>query len=271
LCRERCELGFSVGRGLNLLASKVKEKTPLKERLLEYGKLPAHIAIIMDGNGRWAKKRGLPRIAGHRAGVKTVKKIVRAAGELGVKYLTLFTFSKENWRRPRSEVVSLMRLLYETTKREINELDENNVRLITTGKVEELSAKQRQVLENAKAKTADNTGLTLNLALNYGGRDEILEAVKRIAEDCREGRIEADRIDEEVFSRYLFTKGLPDPDLLVRTSGEMRLSNFLLWQTSYTELYVTEVLWPDFAEEDFYLAIWDYLNRDRRFGRVNSG
>jgi len=254
-----------------LLAAKVKQKTALKERLLSYGKLPAHVAIIMDGNGRWAKKRGLPRMAGHRAGVKTVKKIVRAAGDLGIKYLTLFTFSKENWRRPKSEVGSLMRLLYETTKREMEELNENNVRLITTGKVEELSAKQRQILKEAKAITAKNTGLTLNLALNYGGRDEILEAVKKIASDCKEGRLKSSEINEEIFSRYLFTKELPDPDLLVRTSGEMRLSNFLLWQTSYTELYITEVLWPDFTEEDFYSAIWDYLNRERRFGRVNSG
>jgi undecaprenyl diphosphate synthase len=254
-----------------LLAAKVKQKTALKERIISYGRLPAHVAIIMDGNGRWAKKRGLPRMAGHRAGVKTVKKIVRAAGDLGIKYLTLFTFSKENWRRPRSEVGSLMRLLYETTKSEMEELNENNVRLITTGKVEELSAKQRQILKQAKAITAKNTGLTLNLALNYGGRDEILEAVKKIASDCKEGRLKASGINEEIFSHYLFTKDLPDPDLLVRTSGEMRLSNFLLWQTSYTELYITEVLWPDFTEEDFYAAIWDYLNRERRFGRINSG
>lgn len=254
-----------------MLAAKVKEKPTLKQRLVGYGKLPVHIAIIMDGNGRWAKKRGLPRVAGHRAGVKAVKKIVRAAGDLGIKYLTLFTFSKENWRRPQSEVGSLMRLLYETTKREMAELNENNVRLITTGKVEELSAKQRQILEKAKTVTAKNTGLTLNLALNYGGRDEILEAVKKIAQDCKEGRLKTSEIDEETFSRYLFTEDLPDPDLLIRTSGEMRLSNFLLWQTSYTELYLTEVLWPDFAEEDFYSAIWDYLNRERRFGRVNSG
>jgi len=180
-----------------LLAAKVKQKTALKERLISYGKLPAHVAIIMDGNGRWAKKRGLPRIAGHRAGVKTVKKIVRAAGDLGIKYLTLFTFSKENWRRPKSEVGSLMRLLYETTKREMEELNENNVRLITTGKVEELSAKQRQILEEARAVTAKNTGLTLNLALNYGGRDEILEAVKKIASDCKEGKLKSSEIDRK--------------------------------------------------------------------------
>ena len=245
-----------------------KHADVLKEKILKKGNLPAHIAIIMDGNGRWAKRRGLPRTAGHQAGVKAVKRIVRAAGDLGVSVLTLFTFSQENWKRPRSEVSAIMKLLYETTKREINELDENNVRLITTGRIEELSPKRRQILHEAMEKTKDNTGLILNLALNYGGRTEILDAVKRIASDVRENRLNPDELDEQSFSGYLYTNGLPDPDLLIRTSGEMRISNFLLWQTSYTELYVTDILWPNFTARDFYEAIWDYQNRQRRFGRV---
>jgi undecaprenyl diphosphate synthase len=240
----------------------------LKEKILEKGNLPAHVAIIMDGNGRWAKRRGLPRTAGHQAGVKAVKRVVRAAGDLGISVLTLFTFSQENWKRPKSEVSAIMKLLYETTKREINELDQNNVKLITTGRIEELSPQRRQILQEAMEKTKDNTGLVLNLALNYGGRTEILDAVKKIAADVRENRLNPDELDERRFSGYLYTNGLPDPDLLIRTSGEMRISNFLLWQTSYTELYVTDILWPNFTAKDFYEAIWDYQNRQRRFGRV---
>jgi undecaprenyl diphosphate synthase len=240
----------------------------LKEKILEKGNLPAHVAIIMDGNGRWARRRGLPRTAGHQAGVKAVKRVVKAAGDLGISVLTLFTFSQENWKRPKSEVSAIMKLLYETTKREINELDENNVKLITTGRIEELSPQRRQILQEAMEKTKDNTGLVLNLALNYGGRTEILDAVKKIAADVRENRLNPDELDERKFSGYLYTNGLPDPDLLVRTSGEMRISNFLLWQTSYTELYVTDILWPNFTAKDFYEAIWDYQNRQRRFGRV---
>jgi undecaprenyl diphosphate synthase len=245
-----------------------QELDTFKKRILKKGNLPAHIAIIMDGNGRWAKKRGLPRIAGHKAGVKTVRKIVRAAGELGISVLTLFTFSQENWRRPRSEVSAIMKLLYETTKREINELDKSNVKLITTGRVEELPPEEREILEKAKERTKDNTGLILNLALNYGGRTEILDAVKKIAQDVRKKRLDPEELSEENFSHYLYTKDLPDPDLLIRTSGEMRISNFLLWQTSYTELYITDVLWPNFSVKDFYEAIWDYQNRERRFGRI---
>jgi len=240
----------------------------LKEKILKKGNLPAHIAIIMDGNGRWAKKRGLPRTAGHRAGVKTVKRVVRVAGDLGIYVLTLFTFSQENWKRPKSEVSAIMKLLYETTKREINELDKNNVKLITTGRIEGFSPRRREILQKAMEKTKNNTGLILNLALNYGGRTEILDAVKKIAEDVRKKRLDPEELSEENFSHYLYTKDLPDPDLLIRTSGEMRISNFLLWQTSYTELYITNVLWPNFSVKDFYEAIWDYQNRERRFGRV---
>ncbi len=197
-----------------------------------------------------------------------MKRIVKAAGDLGVSVLTLFTFSQENWKRPKYEVSAIMKLLYETTKKEIDELDKNNVKLITTGRIEEFSPRRREILQEATQRTKNNTGLILNLALNYGGRTEILDAVKKIAEDVRKNQLDPEKLSEEKFSQYLYTKYLPDPDLLIRTSGEMRISNFLLWQTSYTELYITEVLWPNFKALDFYEAIWDYQNRERRFGRV---
>lgn len=245
-----------------------KEVEKIKKRILENKNLPQHIAIIMDGNGRWAKKRGLPRIAGHKAGVKTVKRIVKAAGELNIKFLTLFTFSTENWRRPKKEVSAIMGLLYKTTKKEIDELYQNNVRLITTGRIDGFSPRRKEILEKAMEKTKNNTGLTLNLALNYSGRVEILDAVKKIIKDLKRGKIDEEKIDSKLFSSYLYTKDLPDPDLLIRTSGELRLSNFLLWQTSYTELYITDVLWPDFSVSDFHQAISDYQKRERRFGGV---
>ena len=222
----------------------------------------------MDVNGRWAQKRGLPRTAGHRAGVKAVKGIVEAASRIELQYLTLYTFSSENWNRPKGEVSSIMKLLYDTTKREMQELVKNNVRLITTGRIEQLSPSRRHVLHQAIQATRNNTGLTLNLALNYSGRDEIIEAVRALCRLVKDNGLHPEQIDEKFFSGYLFTKSLPDPDLLIRTSGEMRLSNFLLWQTSYTELYVTDILWPDFTEIDFYHAISDYQGRQRRFGAL---
>jgi len=240
----------------------------LKEKILQKGNIPQHIAIIMDGNGRWAQKRGLPRSAGHQAGVKTVKRVVQAAGEIKVSILTLFTFSTENWERPKSEVAAIMKLLYDATRQEMKELEEKNVRLITTGRIDQLSFQRRNILKKAINRTKNNTGLVLNLALNYSGRMEIIDAVKKLAQDVKNNKIKSGQIDEKLFHDYLYTDGLPDPDLLIRTSGEMRLSNFLLWQSAYTELYVTEVLWPDFSEKDFYLAIWDYQNRERRFGKV---
>lgn len=240
----------------------------LKEKILHKGNIPRHIAIIMDGNGRWAQKRGLPRSAGHAAGVKTVKRIVEAAGEIKVSILTLFTFSTENWERPKSEVAAIMKLLYDATRQEMKELEEKNVRLITTGRIDQLSFQRRNILKKAIRRTKNNTGLVLNLALNYSGRMEIIDAVKKLAADVKSNKIRPNQIDENLFHDYLYTDGLPDPDLLIRTSGEMRLSNFLLWQSAYTELYVTDVLWPDFSEKDFYLAIWDYQNRERRFGKV---
>jgi undecaprenyl diphosphate synthase len=230
--------------------------------------LPDHIAIIMDGNGRWAGKRNLPRTAGHEAGVEAVRDVVKASAEIGIKYLTLYTFSVENWKRPREEVAALMRLLTKTTRREIDELNRNNVRLITTGRIDELSISRRKVLAVAVRKTKKNTGLVLNLALNYGGRTEIIDAVRSIALAVRSGDILPSEINEALFSNYLYTAGLPDPDLLVRTSGEKRISNFLLWQTSYTEMYITDVLWPDFGRRELFEAIIEYQKRERRFGKV---
>jgi len=230
--------------------------------------LPVHVAIIMDGNGRWAARRGQPRTAGHREGVKAVKRTVEAAVEAGIKALTLYAFSTENWRRPRMEVAAIMHLLYETTKREMREMLENNIRLTASGDVDGLSLRQRTILRKAIAMTKHNTGLTLNLALNYSGRAEILQAVKKIADKVARSELSLEEITETTFAGYLQTNGLPDPDLLIRTSGEYRLSNFLLWQTSYTELYITDTLWPDFGRADFFAAVDDYQQRERRFGSV---
>ncbi len=243
----------------------------LKEQILaQKDRIPAHVAIIMDGNGRWAAKRNKPRTYGHEAGVKAVRKVVKAAGELGIKYLTLYTFSSENWKRPRSEVAALMSLLSRTTRKELDELIKNDVKLITIGRINALSASRRRVLANACEKTQDNKGLVLILALNYGGRTEILDAVKAIANAARAGVLEPHDIDEALFSNFLYTAGIPDPDLLIRTSGEMRISNFLLWQTSYTEMYVIDTLWPDFGHKELFQAVLDYQHRERRFGRVGK-
>jgi undecaprenyl diphosphate synthase len=222
----------------------------------------------MDGNGRWAKKRGLPRTAGHREGVKAVKRVVEAAVESHIKALTLYAFSMENWFRPRVEVAAIMHLLYETTKREMREMIENNIRLTASGDLEGLSPRRHRILLEAIEKTRNNTGLILNLALNYSGRAEILQAVRKIASDVSRRRLALKDITETTFASYLQTNGLPDPDFLIRTSGEYRLSNFLLWQTSYTELYITDTLWPDFDRTDFFIALEDYQKRERRFGRV---
>jgi len=246
----------------------MKQNVNLSESTIDPLRLPVHLAIIMDGNGRWAKKRNLPRTAGHEAGVEAVKRVVRAGGELGIKYLTLYTFSLENWKRPREEVTAIMKLLTQTTRKEVDELNRNNVRLITTGRIDGLSFSRRQALKMAMEKTRNNSGLVLNLALNYGGRAEIIDAVRAIASSVRAGHIKPGEIDESLFSNYLYTAGLPDPDLLIRTSGEMRISNFLLWQTSYTEMYVTDVLWPDFDRQNLIDAIIEYQKRERRFGKV---
>jgi len=231
-------------------------------------RIPQHIAIIMDGNGRWAALRNEPRTFGHEAGVKAVKEVVRASGELGLKYLTLYTFSVENWKRPKAEVDALMSLLLRTTRDQISELIKNDVKLVTTGRIGGLSAARRTVLSEAVKRTRNNKGLVLNLALNYGGRTEILDAVKAIANGVKAGMIDLPDISEELFSSFLYTANIPDPDLLIRTSGEQRISNFLLWQTSYTELYIIDTLWPDFGRKELFEAIVEYQKRERRFGKV---
>lgn len=233
-------------------------------------RLPRHIAIVMDGNGRWARQRGLPRVAGHRAGVKVVRDIVRASGELGLEVLTLFAFSTENWLRPRAEVSALVRLLITTIRNEIAEINRSNVKILVIGRWDEFPASARREVAEAIAQTANNTGLRLTLALNYGGRREIVEAAKRLAQDLLDGKHQLSEVDDALFASYLDTAGLPDPDLLIRTSGEMRISNFLLYQLAYTEMCVTPILWPDFRREHFYAAIRDYQQRERRFGRTSA-
>ena len=242
----------------------------IQKILRRQGPLPRHIAVIMDGNGRWAKQRGLPRIAGHREGVRSVRDIVEVCGQLGIEVLTLYTFSTENWRRPQKEVSALMRLLLKTLRKEIDELMKNNVRLLTIGNLEKLPKIAHQGMLDGMAETKENTGLKLNLALNYGGREEIIAAVQKIALKIQQGEIQPQNIDGKTITQALYTTGLPDPDLLIRTSGEYRISNFLLWQLAYTEIYITDVLWPDFRRENLYEAIRNYQGRERRFGKVSE-
>ncbi len=230
--------------------------------------VPAHIAIIMDGNGRWAKARGLPRAAGHRRGVEAVRTAVRAAVDLGVSYLTLFGFSSENWKRPDGEVRDLMGLLRLYLRNEIRELHKNGVRLRIVGDRARLGPELVALIEQGEAKTAANTKLTLTLALSYGGRDEIVQAARRLARQAAEGTLHPDEISEERFASALFTAGMPDPDLLIRTSGEQRISNFLLWQCAYAEMIFTDVLWPDFGKADLEQAILAFQGRNRRYGGI---
>lgn len=232
------------------------------------GVIPKHIAVIMDGNGRWAKQRSLPRVAGHRAGMKTVKEIVKAADDLGVQVMTMYAFSTENWKRPRDEVDFLMRLPQEFLSTELDELIERNVRLILIGSKEGLPAHTLTAMEQAEEKTKHNTGLKLNFALNYGGRTEIVNAVSELTKLVLDGKLSVEEITEEAISSHLYTHESPDPDLLIRTSGEIRLSNFMLWQLAYTELWFTDVLWPDFSKEHFYQAIAEFQGRARRYGAV---
>jgi undecaprenyl diphosphate synthase len=240
-------------------------------RSLDPKRLPAHIGVIMDGNGRWARSRNLPRAAGHRAGVEPVRMTVETCARLGVSCLTLYAFSVENWKRPRAEVETLWRLLRYYLRREANRLHENNIRLRAIGRIDALAPQIRQELEAAMAATARNTGLVLNLAINYGGRTEIVDAVNAALEEARRaGTKNAIQLDEAAIARHLATAGQPELDLLVRTSGEMRISNFLLWQIAYAELYVTETLWPDFSRTALLEALLAYQKRDRRFGGVRS-
>lgn len=242
----------------------------LRERMLKIQELqiPSHIAIIMDGNGRWAKKRALPRIAGHHEGMKVVRKITRLANEVGVKALTLYAFSTENWKRPKMEVDYLMKLPEEFLGSFLPELVEENVKVIMMGDKEMLPTHTRSAIEKAMEDTKENTGLILNFALNYGSRYEIIEGIKEVLKDCKNGIINENELNEDIFSSYLMTNGLSDPDLLIRTSGEIRLSNFMLWQLAYTEFWFTDVLWPDFSEDHFIEAIEVFQNRQRRFGGV---
>lgn len=246
------------------------EDQRLQEKLKNRGNLPRHIAIIMDGNGRWAKKRGLPRVAGHSEGVKSVRDVVEACAQLGIEYLTLYAFSTENWRRPKEEVSTLMKLLLKTLKRETDELHKNNIRLRMIGDFESLPEKVQKQLKEAIKKTEKNTRLNLVLALSYSGRWDILQATKKIANDVASRRIKRSLINEETFKNYLSTAEFPEPDLLIRTSGEMRVSNFLLWEIAYTEIYVTNTLWPDFRRKELYEAIEDYQRRERKFGLVSE-
>jgi len=246
------------------------DEEDLKQRIQNRGNFPGHVAIIMDGNGRWAKRQELPRVEGHREGINSVREIVKACGELDVKYLTLYTFSTENWNRPRGEVTALMRLLLKTIRSEVNDLNKNNVRLKVLGNLRDLPLAARKGMEGAMALLRNNTGLTLNLALSYSSRNEITEAAKRIARGVQSGEIHPDDINEDLISKNLYTAEIADPDLLIRTSGELRISNFLLWQLAYTEIYVTDVLWPDFRRHEFFEAIENYQNRERRFGKVSE-
>ncbi len=232
--------------------------------------VPRHIAIIMDGNGRWAKERGLPRTEGHRRGADSVQEIVESCGQLGVKYLTLFAFSTENWKRPKAEVDSLMKMLERFLKQKTSEMMKQNVRLQAIGRLHDLPESCQNQLHKSIETTSQNTGLTLIFALSYGAREEIIDGIKSLVESVEKGHLDKGMIDAEVFSKHLYTRYYPDPDLLIRTSGEMRLSNFLLWQMSYTEFYITSVLWPEFRREELLEAIRDYGRRQRRYGGVGD-
>ena len=248
------------------------KKNRLEEKIEEkkLKKIPTHVAIIMDGNGRWAKKRNMPRVKGHYEGMQTVKKITKYASKLGIQYLTLYAFSTENWARPKEEVSYLMDLPEKMFTSFMPELMENNVKVEVIGVVEKLPENTRKAVEEAIEQTKNNTGLKLIFALNYGSKDEIVTAVKRIAQGVANNEYKVEEIDEQLISDNLFTKDTPDPDLLIRTSGEQRISNFLLWQIAYSEFIFTKVAWPDFVEEEFYKALLEYQSRDRRFGGLNE-
>lgn len=239
----------------------------MKENI-DINNLPKHLAVIMDGNGRWAKQKGAARVFGHKNAVKAVREITEGCAELGIQYLTLYAFSTENWGRPKQEVEALMQLLVSTIKGELKTLNKNKVKLISIGDINKLPLGCQKELKEAIQSTKNNDGLTLILALNYSGRWEILEAVKAIAEDVKQEKLNVASISSDVFSSYLNTKDIPDPELMIRTSGEMRISNFLLWQLAYTELFITPVLWPDFRKSHLYEALVAYQNRERRFGKI---
>ncbi len=233
---------------------------------LEPEKLPKHVAAIMDGNGRWAKKRLMNRVKGHEEGTESVRVIVRTSRKLGIKYLTLYAFSEENWKRPRHEITALMGILKRFLKSELPEMMNNGIRLRAIGSIEKLPDDAKKVLMDIIEKTSSNNDMLLSLALSYGSRQEITRAVKEIAMKVRSGSLDPDNINEEIINDYLYTSGIPDPDLLIRTSGEYRISNFLLWQIAYSEIYITPTLWPDFREDEYMAALLDFQNRERRYG-----
>ena len=241
----------------------------LKDQILK-NKLPNHVAIIMDGNGRWAKQKGMLRVIGHENGTKSVRTVVESSAELGIKYLTLYAFSTENWKRPKLEVQTLMKLLVKSLKKEIKTLQENNIKLSAIGNLNDLPEKAHRELLEVIEKTKCNTHMTLTLALSYGSREEIVNAMKGIAVNVKNNIISLESIDESIINKHLYTQNLPDVDLLIRTSGEHRISNFLLWQIAYAELYFTDILWPDFTKQDLYEALINYQNRERRFGKTSE-
>jgi undecaprenyl diphosphate synthase len=251
---------------LEVVASGSEEQALL--RAIDFARLPRHVAVIMDGNGRWAKLRHKPRVEGHRAGIASVRDVVETSARLGLQVLTLYAFSVENWKRPQSEVTTLMGLLKRYLRSELETLLRNNIRFRVIGRMSELPDDVQEELRRGMERTADRTGLLFNIALNYGGRTEITDAVRRLAADVAAGRREPGTIDEETLSSYLYTAGLPDPDLLIRTSGEMRVSNFLLWQIAYAEIWVTDVLWPDFRRKHLLQAVADFQKRERRYGGI---
>ncbi|NOY85229.1 MAG: isoprenyl transferase [Nitrospirae bacterium] len=236
---------------------------------LDRENLPKHVAIIMDGNGRWAAQRHLPRIAGHRSGIQSVRKIITFAREIGIKVLTLYAFSNENWNRPAKEITQLMMLLERYLNKELRTMMKNGIRFRALGQIDRLQNSVSQLIRSVEEKTKNNTNMVLVLALSYGGRTEIMDAMKKVYQDLETEKLSIKDLDEQCFSEYLYTKDIPDPDLMIRTSGEIRVSNFLLWQVAYTELYFTKTLWPDFRERDFLLALRDYQGRERRFGLVS--
>lgn len=238
--------------------------------LIDRDHLPRHIAIIMDGNGRWARVRGLPRIAGHREGINSVREIVTCCREIGIKVLTIYAFSAENWKRPDLEVNALMMFLEEYLQKELKTLMDNNIRFMTIGQTDKLPGSVQQWIRKVVTETENNGAMILNIALSYGGRTEIVDAIRDIAKDAIDGKVSPEDIDIDLISNYLYTSDLPDPDLMIRTSGETRVSNFLLWQIAYAELYFTKTLWPDFRRHDLLLAILDYQQRERRFGMVEE-
>lgn len=243
-------------------------KNKNNDMVLDKNNIPKHIAIIMDGNGRWAKKRKLPRTMGHKSGVEAIRKIVREAQNIGVKYLTLYAFSTENWKRPQEEVSALMKLLIQYLRSELEELNRNRVSIRISGDITKLPREAQKEIEDSVTKTENNNGIVLNIAFNYGGRDEIIRAVKLIGKDLLDSKFDLDSIDEKVFESYLYTANMPDPDLIIRPSGEKRISNFLLWQCAYSEFWYSNIFWPDFTEKDLHEAIFEYQNRDRRYGGI---